>query len=139
MKYAGNGYSLIELWLVLGLVAILLCAGAASLQSTVESQALKSETKQIVSLLDNLSVRAMQHEKDIRLEIQSTGYAGYSNNICFLQGTLPRPLKFEEASTKSLLFLKNGVSSPGTLRLSDGKRTCLIILSLRGRVRSQCL
>jgi len=134
-----KAHTLLELCLVLGMAAILIGAGTLSLQSSIKSKKIKAEAKHLVVLLDSLSVQARQHEKDIRLQINETGYAGYKDKICFLQGSLPKPLKFIDGTSQALLFLRNGVSSPGTLRLSDGKETCFVIISLRGRVRSQCL
>ncbi|NMC63700.1 MAG: hypothetical protein GYA55_11110 [SAR324 cluster bacterium] len=139
MSIFSRAYTLLEMCIVLCLVAIFLGAGTLSLKANIQSQRLKAEAKHMVVILDSLSLEARQKEKDIHLDINETGYAGYRDKICFLQGSLPKPLKFSEGSSKALIFLRNGVSSPGTLRLSDGKKTCLIVVSLRGRVRSQCL
>ncbi len=139
MKKFSRGFSLIEAAVVLAFIAAALGAASASVKKGLDQHKLKTETKNIVVALDSLHLRAMQRGRAVRVEIQSTGYAAWENGICFLQKTLPRPLRFLEESTKAIMFHPKGVTSPATLRLSDRKHECRIITSLRGRVRSQCI
>ena len=139
MKKASGGYTLFELAVSLAIAAVLACAAAASVRSTVETKKLKSQARETVSELESLHLSAMQHGRNIKLTIHPSGYNGYRDGLCFLQKTLPQPLRFAEGSAEHVLFHARGVSSPATLMLNNGRKTCLIIISLRGRVRSRCL
>lgn len=133
-----RGFHLIEASLAVALAALIAAISLPSVRQLSRTQVLKSETRRFAALLEMLGVEALQRETEIQVTVEAQGYTvarpGRQDAGLFA----PEVRADVRATASRLKFYPSGATTPATVILHAGDRTCSITLSLRGRVASQC-
>lgn len=147
-----RGHTLLELLLVLGLISIL-TLGSLSFPAFFKSRPLKLQAEEVIRLLDETQFEAQTRGQtmELRFKLSTPGLEIYlydefseliakRQKIPLSQGALFSNSSFGRSgnSATSAWFYPSGSQSPGSLRISNSKESCIISQSLRGRRRVVC-
>jgi|GEM_PF-3351782 len=141
-----NGFCLLELLATLTLAAILAAFALPTTRHLLEYGRLKRETLHLCAAIETLTLAAQQKEKRLVLAFSQHDYHAYTKENpehLLIKRTLRPPLALELGSNPAeppltLQFHPSGVVTPQSLNLTDGRRRCTVIVSLRGRVSCTC-
>jgi Tfp pilus assembly protein FimT len=138
MKILGlkNGFSSIELLVVMGFIGILTAIALPSWHSLLPSYALNSSTRQIQSELHNIKMRAVAENTGFQL-----AYVQGANEYTIQRDSTPlqkRPLAEGTSITKggTIAFSPRGTAGANRVRLRNVNGACRqIVVNATGRVR----
>ena len=128
-KGAENGYTLLELLVVLTIAVLVLAAAPAVYQAASPRAALVSVTDQITAQIIDLRNDAMQKGESAGLRISADGAS-----LIFLpeetEKEIPNSVSIRMAETgrEEIWFFQNGRSAGGVLELSKSGRKARIIV-----------
>jgi hypothetical protein len=136
------GYFLPELLVsMLTYLTVLLCC-AISLAPIIISSAVKPEAIKLELVLRQLILASSQYESDIEFNCgDKTCQANIKNeNKILLVHSFSEKISLSLRSSKPnlIIFFKSGTVSPATITISDKFKSCSIVISLLGRIRSTC-
>jgi prepilin-type N-terminal cleavage/methylation domain-containing protein len=136
-----RGFSLIETLLVISLVASLGAIAVPSLAGWMPKHAVRLEARSVQIMLERSYGLAVTRGVPINVDIAndhitvSTG-AGviiFSRNL-----RSPITTRFKGNEKGPLLFYPSHTASPATILIESPSYLCSIVLSLRGRTRTEC-
>lgn len=131
------GFTIIE---VLITISVLFCALAVSVPALAKKSLVQSEAQKIVRALETMTTKAMFSGEDLTLKINRQEVVGI-NPKKPKKKILYRDLNAKTyiiSERKELRFYHQGVCSPASFTLTDGRESCVIKLSLRGRASMEC-
>ncbi len=145
MKHYQHGFHLLDVLIGIALTSTLLMVTVPQLGVIRANSLLKKEIQNLEAAVYRLILLAEQREEDLALSIKNYEFTAtpiknpneilirhhLKDNVAFLSNL---PTKFPQRVS----FYRSGVVSPTTLRLSSGNISCLIKISLRGRLTSLC-
>lgn len=133
-----EGFSTIELAIVLALASLLAAIAWPRWQALVQSYQLNNSARQIQSELHNLKSRAAAENVSFQL-VYAAGAANYSiqrDSVALVNKSLASGTTITKAG--SISFSPRGTAAANRVRLSDVQGQCRqIVVSATGRVR-QC-
>lgn len=133
-----EGFSAIELAVVLALTGVLAAIALPRWQALVQSYQLNNSARQIQSELHNLKSRAAAENVSFQL-VYAAGAANYSiqrDSVALVNKSLASGTTITKAG--SISFSPRGTAAANRVRLSDVQGKCRqIVVSATGRVR-QC-
>ena len=132
-----HGFSMPELIVTLALVAILLM-GSFPIIRAPRTALLKEESTRIKNTIQFGILNALKTQRELSINFTESSYTLNelgSGNLIF-KNKLPETVSILTA--KSIRFFPSGVTSPGTISISNGSSECSITVSLRGRVQVKC-
>ena len=139
LRLRPRGFSLLDLLAALTLTGIALAACLPALSSLLTRRPLEQECRRLRYKLDELELRSAKTGRDYRVTLSATSYAALraDNDYPLFSRQLPAPLHIdlESGQDASIMFYGGGTADPATIRLGDGRNSCAIAVSLRGRVR----
>lgn len=143
------GTGIIELLAVLCLSGIILCWASNSIPKMLKAGALNRALSRLESLLDHAAQQALISREDVfcRFNLNDHSAGCYLNHnarplsaVLSLKDVEFKSSKFSSSKlpANTLIFRASGTATPGRIVLSDGKRVCQIVQSLRGARRTEC-
>lgn len=135
-----NGYTLLEVCVVLFIVGILGSISVPAISKTLAPSITERESKKIAHWVELIAIKAAYRRDDIVVthNMQTLLAHGTLNPKKPLsKRVLPSLISFS-IGRPSLRFYRTGVCTPATLRINGADGSCLIRLSLRGRVLVEC-
>ncbi|MBN8548266.1 MAG: GspH/FimT family pseudopilin [Deltaproteobacteria bacterium] len=134
-----SGFHILELTSTLACIALLAAFTYPSIQSLSTRHRLRSETRRFASALEKIAVEAIQRELTISIQLSSHGYSvlrpGRADAAVFAD---PIQAAFEQDSDSQLEFYPSGAATPASISLKNGNKECVVKISIRGRVASEC-
>ena len=124
---------------LLGFMAILGIIMAMSIPSFSEwshTATIKHEARAVEHLLNRLVLLAQEREGNITATISDSRIS--TSGVFRVTKYVKPPLHFGPLQEQAINFYPTGVTSPLSFYLSGYNMTCLFIVSLRGRIRTQC-
>lgn len=136
-----TGLQLFELLLVLLLSAVCLAFPLLSVSEIRSRQQVNFEALKLRLAIEGVSLHCLQTKTKGKIVLRQNSYTLFSTKHPARTFNLKPPVKIETnpKDDRRIIFYSDAVHSPTRIRISDGKRTCDLFLSLRGRVRKKCL
>lgn len=138
-----SAFAALELVIVLAITG-LMCFASFRVIDNYNRLALKQETERFASSLESYILLSVQKESDLKITFSAEGYKLITINEedqGIIQAiSFPRFLKIEPAASqeKEIFLYQSKVVSPTSFRVIRKDLSCSVILSLRGRVRTEC-
>lgn len=136
------GYFLPELLLSILIYLTVILGCTISMAPLLLHNALKPEAKRLELALRRLNLASSHYESDIIFRcLDKKCLANIrGNNTLILQHFFSDKvdLNLKSAQSNQVVFYNTGAVSPATFTLKEAFKTCSIIISLRGRIRSTC-
>ena len=130
-------------WLLIS--AILLACAVPQRTGFGTSYAFNAEVLHLEQTLKSLSLLAEQREEQLDLVVDRQTYSVIPHDFpseTVATRRVSRGVSIRSSTTTSpsfsLKFYPSGATSPATLSISNGRKRCSLVLSLRGRVSKQC-
>ena len=139
-----QGYSLIELIVVLCLIMGLSLTALVKSTEILKLAGISSQSKLIQSLISNAIISAYRQNAEFRLQVTQDRIRLLKGNKLVDQHIIRKNIVLSKASEPATsawteAIYPGGSQSPFTLQLTSGIHTCLVTVSLRGRVSRKCL
>jgi len=143
-KKNSAAFGLLDLIVLLSISSIILALSVPQIHAFSQAGKLRNESRRLKSTLKSLTVASLQHQDDVALTLYSDEYvitypagsSDFSTNSHRLHHTIA--IDLGSLTERKIVFYKGGVNSPASIKLTTGTSYCTIIISLRGRVRSEC-
>jgi hypothetical protein len=136
------GASLLECLLALSLMALLFMGAQSRFQRLTKRRALARETAELEDVINNLSERALQLERTLELDLWEQEYTARdeARGTLLHRHRLPPSVILADLPTSPfrVFFYPSGAATPTALWLRKEPYSCSLILSLRGRARTEC-
>jgi Tfp pilus assembly protein FimT len=137
------GFHVTELLAGLLLCALLVSLAASSFAGLVQKKTLRFEAMRLKATLQQLMLDARQREEDMLLEVEARRYTarrkGVNGGVLFrYQFKQPVRARLAAGQMAVVACYRSGANTPATLVLEDGKSSCKVVLSLRGRINVRC-
>jgi type II secretion system protein H len=139
MKRRRQGFTLIEMLVVVAIAALLAHASALTMTSLVAALRLGASTRTLAQTMRETRARAMAEGAALDVLFDATTSRW---TIRTLDGTvrrvevLPAGVQFQALPTRARIrFDSAGTAENGTVTLAGGPATCRIVVNQRGRVR----
>jgi len=96
---------------------------------------------QLASDLNVLALDALQAEHKGTLELHATSYTMVSNSMQIAVRNFPAGVSVSSPHElpTTITFYPTSATTPITIELQSSQRVCRVTVSLRGRVRSECV
>lgn len=136
-----RGFSLIETLLVVSLVASLGAIAAPSLAGWLPKHAVRVEARSVQLILDRAYGLAVTRGIPITVEIvpdRVRASTGAGEPILSRSLRPPITARFRGNEKSPLIFYPSHTASPATIVIEASSYMCSIVLSLRGRTRTEC-
>lgn len=128
-----RGYSLLELIVVLGIMALVIVVATPTVQASVERMTLRSDARTVMTALRRLREEALDQQAD--LSLSESG--GASNEIAVSSGETIALTPGTAARTRGLVIAWDGTIS-GTLEITRGEAEVSVTAEpLTGRPMSE--
>lgn len=110
-----NGFTLLELLVVLAIMGLMLAIAMPFTARTIENAALRADVRALVGDLRSLRQRAIDRQETVTVSVlgENAWRGGASHKARFVP----------TAGAHALIFFPDGTSSGGTFRLREGSRT----------------
>ena len=136
-----RGFSLIETLLVISCIASLGAIAAPSLARWIPQHAVRREARGVQLMLERAYSLAITRAIPIRIEIAidhvtASTSAGDEVFSRILRAPITARLKGKDQGP--LLFYPTHTASPTTILIEGPSHLCSIVVSLRGRTRTEC-
>jgi len=136
------GSSLLELLAYTAVLTIMLSTSAVAMRGYFKQMTLRAELYRMERKIIFLRSFAVHSGCTTFLSITEEPIEYFLGSECdqsLLSGELPLSNKIDFHSNQSIYrFYPSGVATPGRIELSVGGSSCSLVLSLRGRIRSEC-
>jgi type II secretory pathway pseudopilin PulG len=136
-----RGYTVIELIAALGACSIIAAVSAPKVLLLNEYTRISTESIAVQTILRNLGPLSQLHGKTYELtwqrnelQIQNLDQPNQPRVI----HTLPPQMRLLPNSGTSIRSFPSGSYSPRTVRIRSPHYTCLLVISLRGRIKRSC-
>ena len=134
-----SGFSLIELLIVVLISGIALLATVLSIKNLAGSIRLKTTSAHVTAILERVSLEAVEARRDYSIAFSNGKVVVTSDNALKETLSLQKGISLASIKPKSTLqFYKSSVATPSVLTLTDGRKICAIVISLRGRIKNSC-
>ncbi len=136
-----GGFTVVELVAVLAVLALLASAALPFVQGVVDRMRLTNEALALKLFLERTYSHALTAREGLSIECAERSLAAYRKTGEILAThslSHGASLDLSSLSDRKLLFHPSIAASPATLTLKRAKRSCRVIISLRGRVRVAC-
>lgn len=140
--YYMGAFTLLEVVTVILISGALLLLSMPRMRDIFDSR-LRQETNMVAALIERTIVDSQSGERNIVLAVTDTELIvrdAKQRTVVLERHHLAYPVKFAVPGPNgAIIRLHSGeVASPATLKLVSHQKSCLIKLSLRGRVRTEC-
>ncbi len=137
-----NGIGIFELLIYLTLTGIIVAINTIGLGEIQHKLAIdvKTEARKIEQFLTESQLMAFHSKRKFKLEILDKNFQLLQNER--VKGSLKLNEKLtHKISTKEekIYFYPSGISSPGKVKITKDSQSCEVIISLRSRIRTQCI
>ena len=133
-----RGYSLLEVVITLALTSIILGISVPSF-NMLQHLSLREDAWKTVSVVTRAKNLALLKAADYYVLFQPLSVTIVTERGQIISSQRVRAsLQMRGEDSFRIVFSQNGVTSPTTLNLTHGGRSCQVIITLRGRVRSSC-
>lgn len=136
------GYLLPELLISILTYLTVLLGCAISLAPIIISGSAKPEALKLELVLRQLVLASSQYESDIEFHCSDKSCQANikKGNKTLLIHSFSEKINLSLRSSKPnlIVFFKSGTVSPATIAISDKFKSCSIVISLLGRIRSTC-
>lgn len=135
-----RGYTLYELCFVIAIVAILGSLSVPALSKTMTPTATERESKKIAHWLELIALKAAYKQDDVVITQRAFELFAYGlkDPKKPISKRVISPTIRVTLGRESLRFYHSGVCTPATVRINGADGSCLVRLSLRGRVSLEC-
>jgi prepilin-type N-terminal cleavage/methylation domain-containing protein len=136
-----RGFSLIELLLVTSLVTSLGAMAVPSLARWMPRHAVRLEARSVQLMLEQAYVLAVTRGVPITVAIATDQLiASTSEGIPIVSRHLRKPItvRFKGNERGPLLLYPSHTASPATILIEGHSYLCSVVISLRGRTRTEC-
>lgn len=135
-RAGNNGFTLIELVVVLLIVGVAAGVVIVSISNEYRKAAIKYEVRKVFSALNYARELSITRHAELTFEINenNTGYSIYSGEKSFYQRTLPRGITIY---SEKIDFFPLGDSTGGTISMADenGRKYEIIVSQITGKAR----
>ncbi len=128
-------FSLLELLVVLAVTGISSLIAYVSLHDFSRTRLIR-EVDSFATQLESLALLAMQRDEDLSLSIKNDGYIVEAEEERLLNVKFAKGVTVE--TKKVIKLYRSGTVSPASFFIKKAGESCLVVISLRGRVRSDC-
>ena len=136
------GFSLIELLIVLAIISALGAITIPAVGSWHTRHTLMIEGEKLRLFLERARLVSLTHDTAIAVRFKPPHLIATATTAPPLFSYTPRSgisVKNKAEELKPVIFYSTMTSTPTTLAVSAGPAECLVIVSLRGRIRNGCL
>jgi len=143
-KYHSAGFGLIDLLILLSISSIILALSVPQISAFSQAGILRHETRRLESTIKSLTIASLQHRESLALTLYPDRYTIYYPSavspLPSVNHQLHRSVSIDLGShdKREIVFYQSGVNSPSSINLLGKHQSCTVVLSLRGRVRSEC-
>ena len=131
-------FTMLELCITLLIFSIITLLASLSFAGSIRKTRLSKEANEIATEIEALSLRSIQSEKAILFRTNKTYYELRSQGVLIGTRTLTQPIHFSNPGSVQILLSQTASVTPATILITEGKQTCAVIVSLRGRTRTKC-
>lgn len=143
IRNSDTGVSILEVLAVLSLISIVALASVPVSFSEHERSLLESDAQKLQSLIKRALSISMESEQNTRIESALAGDALYlidTSDRRLAKVLLSKPVKASRHGEAFTIHISpRGTVSPMTISLTTQCCTCMVTLSLHGRLRGECL
>lgn len=143
MKNYSAGLTLLDLLISIVILAVLVLTASLSISKWLNAGALAQDIRRTSSTLEALQTLASQSSRDIDVYFTKKQIsAQYSDepDKHIVEIALADSVEFSAASLPEKITIHSrGTLSPKSINIANAKQLCTIFISLRGRVRSECV
>jgi prepilin-type N-terminal cleavage/methylation domain-containing protein len=140
-RLSSRGFTLVEMAAVIAVCALLLSATVPHIATISTRSALNTEALGLRLFLERAYAYALASRTQVTIECaprQLTARLSQGDIVATHKVGHGAELKSKSLSDGKLLLHPSIATSPASLELTKGARSCLVIMSLRGRIRISC-
>jgi hypothetical protein len=132
------GVTVLELLVAVTIASIAVSAAILSAKTASASIELSITSGRVSALLERASLKAVEAQHDLSV-IFSNGSVSVSGGDVAETYKLPENVKLLSIKPKnSVRFYQSSAAAPSVIVFSDGRKQCVIVISLRARVSNSC-
>lgn len=139
---AGRGYTLVEFLVVCLVTLTILYCAVWGIRGLLSKNRVRLEARRLTMNIEEMNLASKLRERDLALTIFAESYSAQDEGgrILFVhnfadgvKASVP-----EDEEEKNITSYASGVMTPATVVLSYNEFQCVVVASLRGRVRWSC-
>jgi len=137
-----RGFSLIEMLVTVSLVSALVGIALPSMGSWIGHRTVWLEAKRLQGALERCYSAAVLREQPVTVTFQRSRMTALITNSQPFFSYVPHhaiELTFKSSEQNKLVFYPSHTVTPATILVRSASAECSVIVSLRGRIRSECL
>lgn len=137
-----RGFSLIETLVTASFISALVGIALPSMTAWVGRRAVLIEAKRLQGALERCYATALLRARPVTVTFQDSRLvASTSDNrpLFSYSGHQTVKLQFKSREQNKLVFYPSHTVTPGTIIVRGESAECSVVISLRGRIRSECL
>jgi hypothetical protein len=137
-----RGFSLIETLVTVSFISVLVGIALPSMAASAGRRAASLEAMRLQGALERCYSAAMLRERPITVTFQGTRMAASAigNQPLFWYAAQQGiALTFKSKDQNKLVFYPSHTATPATILVTSASATCSVVVSLRGRMRRECL
>jgi prepilin-type N-terminal cleavage/methylation domain-containing protein len=137
-----RGFSLIETLVTVSFISALVGIALPSMATWASHRTVFLESKRLQGALERCYSIAMLRERPITVTLQNSRMLASTsdNHLLFsYSGHHAVELRFKSTEQNKLVFYPSHTVTPATIIVRGESSECSVVISLRGRIRSECL